>query len=170
MNRGAIVEHLFVDVVPDTLEQGVVYVCIRYTTAVHLCMCGCGEEVVTPIKPTGWRITFDGVAISLHPSIGNWDFSCRSHYWITDGRVRWDRQWAPQEIAVVRKRENAERVAYFGQPVAAARSTSIDDSPPARGSRPRRVLRWLARQLGLRVRRGPEPGSGTAHDRGGRRP
>jgi Family of unknown function (DUF6527) len=80
MTRRTTIQHQFVDTVPDALQEGVVYVCIPYTTAVHRCLCGCGEEVVTPIRPTGWSLTFDGVTVSLHPSIGNWDFPCRSHY------------------------------------------------------------------------------------------
>ena len=37
------------------------------------CCCGCGEEVVTPFSPAQWQMSFDGEAVSLHPSIGNWN-------------------------------------------------------------------------------------------------
>ena len=33
---------------------------------------------------------FDGRTISLNPSIGNWSYPCRSHYWIKGNRVVWD--------------------------------------------------------------------------------
>lgn len=117
MIRVATVAHRFVDVVPDTLDQGVVYVCIPYTTAVHLCLCGCGEEVITPIKPTGWKLGFNGVAVSLSPSIGNWSIACRSHYWITDGRIRWASQWHSGEVALAREHEDAQREMYFASAV-----------------------------------------------------
>jgi hypothetical protein len=62
--------HDFVEFIPDELEQGTVYVSIRFATASHLCVCGCGNKVVTPIRPTDWTLTFDGKTISLDPSIG----------------------------------------------------------------------------------------------------
>jgi len=34
--------------------------------------------VVTPLSPTGWSLIFDGETVSLYPSIGNWNFPCRS--------------------------------------------------------------------------------------------
>ncbi|WP_353963011.1 DUF6527 family protein [Streptomyces sp. NBC_00365] len=36
--------------------------------------CGCGRKVVTPLAPQEWKLTLDGVSVSLHPSIGNWSF------------------------------------------------------------------------------------------------
>ena len=61
-------EHEFVDHIPDDLMDGRLYVSIRFGTVVHLCACGCGEEVVTPLGPSEWKIVFDGVSISLEPS------------------------------------------------------------------------------------------------------
>ena len=81
--------HQFVEFIPDSLEQGVVYVSIPFATVVHLCCCGCGQEVVTPLSPTDWNITFDGVSISLSPSIGNWNFPCESHYFIRANTITW---------------------------------------------------------------------------------
>jgi hypothetical protein len=75
-------EHRFVQHLPEVLEAGVVYVSVEFATAAHKCCCGCGEEVVTPLSPNDWKLTFDGDSISLSPSIGNWNFTCRSHYWI----------------------------------------------------------------------------------------
>jgi hypothetical protein len=90
--------HQFVDEIPADLTQGVVYVCIQYATVVHLCCCGCGNEVVTPLSPTDWRLSFDGVSVSLKPSIGNWSFDCQSHYWIRKNQVSWAPRWTPSQI------------------------------------------------------------------------
>lgn len=79
--------HKFVEYIPSELEEGILYVSIDYCVAVHRCYCGCGSEIVTPIAPTGWKITFDGDTVSLTPSIGNWNLSCRSHYWIERNKV-----------------------------------------------------------------------------------
>ncbi len=79
--RATSVRHKFVDVVPGQLERETLYVSIPFATAAHLCLCGCGHEVVTPLSPTDWRLIFDGATVSLEPSIGNWSYPCQSHYW-----------------------------------------------------------------------------------------
>jgi hypothetical protein len=88
----------FVEFIPDALEEGFLYISVRYKTACHRCGCGCGEKVVTPLTPTGWRMTYDGRTVSLHPSIGNWKLACQSHYWIANNRVRWASRWSPHQI------------------------------------------------------------------------
>ena len=75
--------------VPETLEFGVLYVCFECNVVVHLCACGCGEKVVLPIDPDFWIVKYDGEQISLSPSVGNFQFKCKSHYWIRDNRVVW---------------------------------------------------------------------------------
>src|SRR5580658_1812602 len=82
MNRDIVLKHQFVEFIPDELEQGTIYVSIRFATASHLCCCGCGNKVVTPIRPADWKLIFDGKTVSLDRSIGNWSFACQSHYWI----------------------------------------------------------------------------------------
>lgn len=81
-------QHKFVDFIPDTLKEGVLYISLNYCTAVHKCACGCGHEVVTPISPNGWSITLYGKDVSLHPSIGNYNLVCQSHYWIIHNKIR----------------------------------------------------------------------------------
>lgn len=86
----------FVTSVPRVLEPGVLYVSMEYGTAVHGCCCGCGEQVVTPFSPGGWKMTFDGESVTIRPSIGNWNFKCRSHYFITEN---WAMEIRPTVIA-----------------------------------------------------------------------
>ena len=73
------------------IEEGILYISVEYCTAIHKCVCGCGNEVVTPLSPTDWEIIFDGKTVSLDPSIGNWNFDCKSHYWIIKNRIRFAR-------------------------------------------------------------------------------
>ena len=89
MTRINSLEHEFVNYIPDALDEGVLYVSIPFATVMHKCCCGCGNEVVTPLDPTGWEITFNGRSVSLSPSIGNWSLACQSHYWIYRNQVRW---------------------------------------------------------------------------------
>ena len=70
------------------MEPGVLYVSKAYQVAIHLCACGCGAETVTPLHGSGWTLTGDARP-TLTPSIGNWQFPCRSHYYVTDGRIEW---------------------------------------------------------------------------------
>lgn len=75
---------------PDTLEEGVLYISLLYDTAIHKCCCGCGNDVVTPGHPNGWQMTLtEPNLVSLHPSIGNWQFACKSHYWVRNNVVIW---------------------------------------------------------------------------------
>jgi hypothetical protein len=108
------IEHEFVEFVPKVREERKVYVSIEYKTAVHNCFCGCGQKVVTPISPTGWQMTFDGDSVSLHPSVGNWSFPCRSHYWIKRNKVVWAGDMSQDDIDNGRANDRALREAYFG--------------------------------------------------------
>ena len=103
----------FVEEIPEELSADTLYVSVVYRTTAHLCCCGCGHEVVAPLSPTDWSITFDGVSVSLSPSIGNWNFPCRSHYWIVDGQVRWARPWTDREIRAGRARDTVAKNRYY---------------------------------------------------------
>lgn len=77
-----------VETIPRNMEDGLIYVSRRFGTAIHLCACGCGEKTVTPFEgPHGWTLTDGENGVTLRPSIGNQNFPCRSHYWITNGAV-----------------------------------------------------------------------------------
>ena len=105
--------HEFVDYIPKHLDDNVLYVSIRFGTVVHRCACGCGEEVVTPLGPAEWELTYDGNSVSLAPSIGNWNFPCRSHYWVDKGSVRWARGFSEAEVMVVRREARSRRDGYY---------------------------------------------------------
>ena|SRR5271157_2932149 len=105
--------HKFVKNVPDQLEDGVVYVSIEYAMAIHKCCCGCGNEVVTSLSPTDWKLIFDGISISLDPSIGNWGFDCKSHYWIRCNKVIWAPRWSKEKIKAGRTHDQFIKERYF---------------------------------------------------------
>jgi hypothetical protein len=107
------VQHKFVEFIPEELEEGVVYISLHYCTAIHKCVCGCGNEVVTPISPDDWRITFDGKTISLYPSIGNWNFKCKSHYWISNSKVRFASKWLDYETNKRDKKNKLKKKSFF---------------------------------------------------------
>jgi hypothetical protein len=103
----------FVDIIPDRLEEGTLYVCERYKTVAHKCCCGCGEEVITPLSPADWSLRKAGNTVSLTPSIGNWSFACKSHYWISRNRVVWAGSMSQRQIEQVRSRDKADKNSYI---------------------------------------------------------
>ena len=110
--------HEFVEHIPEQIEEGVLYVSLAFDLAVHRCFCGCGNEVVTPFSPAEWSLTYDGKSVSLYPSIGNWSFPCKSHYFIRRGEIAWARKWSDKEIAAVRETDYAARAElYDGVPL-----------------------------------------------------
>ena len=130
MSRVAHLQHEFVEYVPDTLDAGVIYVTVHYATAVHLCCCGCGLEVVTPLSPTDWKLIFDGETISLKPSIGNWSFPCRSHYWIRRNTVEWAGNWSDERVEAGRRQAQAAKRRHL------AATTGDREDPEARVEKP----------------------------------
>jgi uncharacterized protein DUF6527 len=102
-----------VELLPCEIREGVLYVSDKYRTAVHLCCCGCGAKVVTPLKPYAWTLTARGNAASLHPSIGSWSLPCKSHYWIRGGRVEWAGAMTDDEIRRVQALDQRAQEAHF---------------------------------------------------------
>jgi len=115
MKPGIMLKHKFVEYIPKKLDDRTIYVSIDFATVVHKCCCGCGNEVVTPLSPTDWKLIYDGQSISLYPSIGNWNFNCQSHYWIRDNQVKWAPRWSRKEIDSGRAYDLMAKEKYFGQ-------------------------------------------------------
>ena len=139
--------HEFVEYIPSDLKDGTIYVSMTFATAVHKCCCGCGNEVVTPLSPTDWKLIFDGVLITLHPSIGNWSFYCQSHYFIRRNQVIWAPKWSQEKIAIGRARDRSAKQRYFE-----TADTSPDYTPQERlgnykekKSFWRSLIKWLAK-------------------------
>ena len=79
------VRPVFVEFCPEKefMLEGHIYISKKYNSAIHLCLCGCKNETVTPLTYHQWTLTVEGEKISLSPSIGNFNFPCKSHYIIT---------------------------------------------------------------------------------------
>lgn len=113
-----IMRHQYVETIPETVQDGVLYISEEYSTAVHKCCCGCGQEVVTPLGPTDWRVTVQNGEVCVRPSIGNWSFPCQSHYWIDRGRIHWAEQWSKERIRAGRERDQLAKQAHYGEEIA----------------------------------------------------
>lgn len=119
-----------VEFMPKQLEPGILYVSTKYGTAAHLCACGCGEKIRTPLGETEWSFSEKATGPSLWPSVGNWQKPCQSHYVVDGGEIIWCGQWTPEQIMAGRRKEEARRVAYLEQKY-------------AQDSLFKRFLRWL---------------------------
>ena len=100
---------------PKVLEPGVLYASEEFGAAAHLCACGCGAKIRTPLGPTEWRLEESTEGPSLSPSVGNWQQPCRSHYWIWQGKIEWHGGWTEEQVKAGRLREHQRRKAYFSE-------------------------------------------------------
>lgn len=82
------VEPVYLEFLPELseMEEGKIYISREYKVSKHKCLCGCGELVVLPFSsPDDWKFTEDKGKITFTPSVGNYQFACKSHYIITNG-------------------------------------------------------------------------------------
>ena len=110
------VQHLeptFVEFIPELLESGHLYVSMEYGAVAHLCACGCGSKVDTPLTPTDWTIRYDGQAVTLNPSVGSWSLPCRSHYIIAANCIRWAGSWSDERIHSGRVSDQEAKQLYY---------------------------------------------------------
>lgn len=142
--------HEVVVSIPETLQANTLYLTTEGDVAGHLCACGCGREVITPLSPTDWSITIDRRGASLSPSIGNWAFPCRSHYFIWDGVVVWARDMPDKAVAQGRRRDKERKLGYYerlnGLQVPLEKSPELSSSPPHQ-STSQRLGAWWKRLL-----------------------
>lgn len=140
---GVVVQH--VEFMPADLAEGVLYVSLPFATATHLCCCGCGLRVVTPLSPVDWVLREEQRGPTLVPSISNSDYPCRSHYWITRGEVEWSYQLSPRQVEMSREYTARARQTY-------AAATQGRRTPVQRNALPwwRRLARRLWRAVTAR--------------------
>ena len=107
------IELRHVRLMPQALQPGVLYVSKEFGAAHHLCACGCGSKIRTPLGPTEWGLVETPEGPTLRPSIGNWQRPCRSHYWIWRGRIEWAKPWTDEQVLDGRAREEHKRQRYY---------------------------------------------------------
>jgi hypothetical protein len=149
MKPEIVLAYEFVEFIPEEIKERTLYISKSYGTAVHKCCCGCGREVVTPLSPTGWQLTFDGRSVSLYPSIGSWSLPCQSHYFITRNRVVWAPQWTREEIARGRAQEARVKERYYAKTQVPAAIETVPSGTPPVSPKPKeslwqKIKRWFS--------------------------
>lgn len=110
---------VFVEDIPEQLEDGYLYVSRECWVAMHNCACGCGEEVSTPLVRTEYELIFDDGGPSIWPSIGNHDFNCGSHYIIRSGKIVWAGKMSRKQIKAGRGYDRLQKRGHQTLPQAA---------------------------------------------------
>lgn len=134
----------FVTQFPAVYKQGVLYISEEFETAGHLCCCGCGEKVITPLNPAKWRLRKEGGTVSLSPSIGNWNYACKSHYVITKNKVLEAGQLDARKIAAAQRRDRRDMEHYVAVVAARAGQTPEKASVSTAKMEPKRSLTYGA--------------------------
>jgi hypothetical protein len=129
------IELKHVRLMPKELTPGVLYVAEEFGVAAHMCACGCGSKVTTPLDSTEWALEETESGPTLRPSIGNWQLACQSHYWIERGRIVWAPKWTAKQIAAGRRLEEERRRAHY------------EPRNGKRGSLARRLWGWVKELL-----------------------
>jgi hypothetical protein len=140
MSRARTYVHEFVRSFPDRLAGGTLYVSVDFGSCAHRCFCGCGQEVYTQLTPRDWMMIYDGETVTLDPSIGNWSFPCRSHYWLVRGNVSWAGQWSTKQIERGRALDRVRKERHYGSPAVGSGSPPLSASPRGALSR---FIHWL---------------------------
>ncbi len=79
----------FVEYIPESLEEGFLYISKEYGTSIHLCACGCKVKCVIPFSgPECWNMVDNDGSITFSPSILQ-RFECKSHYFIQNNKIVW---------------------------------------------------------------------------------
>ena len=77
-----------VERIPKLLSDGVVYHNEEFQLAALLCACGCGHRI-TLLVPDSHQVSSEGGLATIRPSIAVCDAPCKSHYFVTAGKVEW---------------------------------------------------------------------------------
>jgi len=77
-----------VERIPKQLTSGVIYHSEEFEVAALLCACGCGHRVML-LVPDSHQVSYENGIATVQPSISVCDAPCKSHYFITAGRVEW---------------------------------------------------------------------------------
>jgi len=104
-----------VERIPKLLERGVVYHNEEFQLAALLCACGCGHRV-TLLVPDSHQVSSEGEFATIRPSIAVCDAPCKSHYFVTAGRVKWLPAFTQEQASNVMRNQIALHASHDPRP------------------------------------------------------
>ena len=130
-----------VERIPKILSDGVVYHNEEFQLAALLCACGCGHRV-TLLVPDGHQVSSEGGLATIRPSIAVCDAPCKSHYFVTAGRVEWLPAFTQAQASNVMRNQIARHASRDRRP-------SWFETSWAALKRSAKRIRSLLRHLGI---------------------
>ena len=104
-----------VERIPKVLSDGVVYHNEEFQLAALLCACGCGHRI-TLLVPDSHQLSSEGGLATIRPSIAVCDAPCKSHYFVTAGKVKWLPAFTPAQASNVMRSQIARHASHDRQP------------------------------------------------------
>lgn len=104
-----------VERIPKLLNDGVVYHNEGFQLAALLCACGCGHRI-TLLVPDSHQVSSEGGLATIRPSIAVCDAPCKSHYFVTAGKVEWLPAFTPAQASYVMHNQIARHASHDRQP------------------------------------------------------
>jgi hypothetical protein len=98
-----------VERLPKQLDRGVLYHSEEFEVAALSCACGCGHRVML-LVPDSHQVSSQGGMATVRPSISVCDAPCKSHYFITSGRVEWLPAFSDAVASSVMRKQIARHV------------------------------------------------------------
>lgn len=110
-----IYSYLATDRIPKQLNEGVVYHNPEFEIGAMLCACGCGLRVDL-LVPDSHQIKSENGLATITPSILVCAGPCRSHYFITAGRVEWATEFTAAQASALMRRQIARHATRYKRP------------------------------------------------------
>lgn len=105
-----------VERIPKQLDANVVYHSEEYELGALLCACGCGHKIMLLVPDSHQVVPERGLA-TIQPSIAVCDAPCKSHYFVTAGRVEWLPAFSAAMAASVMRSQIARHAAVDAKPL-----------------------------------------------------
>ena len=104
-----------VERIPKLLSDGIVYHNKEFGLAALLCACGCGHRV-TLLVPDSHQVSWEGGLATIRPSIAVCDAPCKSHYFVTAGKVEWLPAFTEAQASGLMRRQIARHASHDRRP------------------------------------------------------
>ena len=104
-----------VERIPKLLSDGVVYHNEEFQLAALLCACGCGHRI-TLLVPDSHQVSSEGGLATIRPSIAVCDAPCKSHYFVTAGKVKFLPAFTRAQASNLMRNQIARHASYDRRP------------------------------------------------------
>jgi len=128
-----IYSYLAVARIPKALRDGIVYHNQEFQLAALCCACGCGHRIML-LVPDSHRVTSEGGLATVRPSIAVCDAPCKSHFFITVGKVEWLPAFSQAQASNLMRKQIARHASH--------------DRRWVWTEMPHAALKWVARRIG----------------------